>query len=61
MIKMCFYLSECPKFCPALYAPVCGNNGVTYSNACELGVAACKNPRIEKAHNGPCDGEAIKA
>jgi hypothetical protein len=44
-----------------LYAPVCGNNGVTYSNACELGVAACKNLRIEKAHDGPCKGMSIDA
>ena len=61
MINNVFNLLECPTICPALYAPVCGNSGVTYSNACELGVAACKNPGIEKAHNGPCDGEAIKA
>ena len=59
-MKMCLkYIfvsfSECPTICPALYAPVCGNNGVTYSNSCELGVAACKNPRIKKAHDGPCD------
>ena len=61
MINNVFNLLECPTICPALYAPVCGNNGVTYSNACELGVAACKNLRIEKAHDGPCKGMSMDA
>lgn len=35
--------------CPAIYAPVCGVNGVTYSNACE---ARARGWVID--HTGPC-------
>lgn len=35
--------------CPDVYAPVCGVNGVTYSNSCR---ARCAGVAI--AHNGAC-------
>ncbi len=37
--------------CPAVFAPVCGVDGVTYGNACEAG---CVNVAI--AHEGECGG-----
>ncbi|KAJ3099990.1 hypothetical protein HDU96_010489 [Phlyctochytrium bullatum] len=47
---------ECPTFCPANYDPVCGSNGQTFSNACQLGVAACTNNLVDLkiAYTGEC-------
>jgi len=51
--------TECPTFCPADWAPVCGSNGKTYSNRCRLEVARCRatmrdHPAIELVHDGVC-------
>nr|XP_053655889.1 turripeptide Lol9.1-like [Cherax quadricarinatus] len=48
--------SQCAQACIALYAPVCGTDGVTYSNSCFLGIAACENPQLNLriAHQGKC-------
>ncbi len=58
----------CPSFCepcvcPEIFDPVCGENGVTYGNACE---ARCAGVEIahegecrECACNGDCDGDAV--
>ncbi|KAJ3416987.1 hypothetical protein HDV05_007469 [Chytridiales sp. JEL 0842] len=46
---------ECPAACPALYAPVCGSNGKTYSNACALNVEVCLSKKpITIASQGEC-------
>ena len=45
----------CPALCPAVLRPVCGSNGVTYGNLCELKRDVCKKEEFIKVVNeGPC-------
>ncbi|KAJ3116170.1 hypothetical protein HDU96_010279 [Phlyctochytrium bullatum] len=48
--------SPCDRVCPMDFTPVCGTNGMTFSNACALAVHACKHPQLglRVAGQGPC-------
>ena len=50
-------ITGCPEFCTSDYSPVCGTDGRTYSNRCELNRAKCnrRNTQLSVAYNGECD------
>ncbi|EDO48769.1 predicted protein, partial [Nematostella vectensis] len=48
-----------PRTCPKQDKPVCGSDGKTYRNGCELATAKCALPKGQKRqltlkHRGPC-------
>ncbi|RLN51158.1 hypothetical protein BBJ29_005878 [Phytophthora kernoviae] len=46
---------DCAFGCPGVENPVCGSDGVTYSNKCYLNLEACKsNSGITKVYDGEC-------
>ncbi|KAL4232724.1 hypothetical protein ACF0H5_007412 [Mactra antiquata] len=49
----------CPLVCPANYAPICGSDGVTYSNDCALHAAICRDPSITLSHDGECGPQSL--
>ena len=55
-IQACSLMVECPK----ILKSVCGSNGKTYSDYCEIEIENCKNKisknyeKIEVAYNGEC-------
>lgn len=42
--------------CPRIYLPVCGSDGITYGNSCELKNAQKKNSNLSMVRNGKCIG-----
>ncbi|XP_071823083.1 uncharacterized protein [Apostichopus japonicus] len=55
--QFCELFGECDTACIAVLDPVCGTDGTTYGNDCELGIATCRNPTVTLAARGPCPDE----
>ncbi|CAB3230612.1 unnamed protein product [Arctia plantaginis] len=45
--------------CPYLYSPVCGSDGKTYSNECEVRCQKLSNPSLQVDRVGPCKTEPV--
>jgi hypothetical protein len=51
---------ECNIACTLDYTPVCGTDGQTYGNACELDSLAClRRSSVSIAHQGACITESV--
>lgn len=51
----CYKKDECHNACPMIHAPVCGSDGISYSNKCQLQYTACVNKKeIHVVYEGNC-------
>ncbi|ETK76635.1 hypothetical protein L915_16999 [Phytophthora nicotianae] len=50
---------KCDAICPTDYEPICGSDGVTYTNDCAFGIALCKTAELSLLAVGECAGGSI--
>ena len=54
-MSLALIAKPCSEACPRIYLPLCGNDGKTYGNECELNVAKCKSKgEIRLKKEGEC-------
>ncbi|XP_022345869.1 turripeptide Ici9.1-like [Crassostrea virginica] len=54
--------THCSLICPFIYLPICGSNGRTYDNECEMNVENCLNKtHTLRVSQGPCPGSTTDA
>ena len=52
---MSFSNDDCPETCELTYEPLCGSNGRTYKNKCQLKRDSCfAKTKIVEIHKGEC-------
>ncbi|KAG7388308.1 hypothetical protein PHYPSEUDO_012834 [Phytophthora pseudosyringae] len=50
---------SCDAICPTHYEPVCGSDGVTYTNDCAFSIAQCKTVKLTLSAVGECAGGSV--
>ena len=52
-------ISDCPKYCPLHYSPLCGSDGRTYANECGFKIAQCYDKSLKYVKFGRCEDNDI--